>query len=149
MIQWQTRPRPQYIRRPRYSRDLSGVHVDGVKVQSESPPATTSGAVAINQGSSNVVIAHQIVRMFSATAPASTVAGHAKISLPHGVSIDGTFLTPGAAAVAISNTPVSVDSSNHIHLAGVPCLLPTASPAPSTTLFNGAVAVPLGDGVSI
>ena len=104
MIQWQTAQDHNIGRRPRCARDPSGVHVDGVKVQSETPPATIAGVVAINQGSNGIVIAHHIVPRFSATAPATTVADYAITPPAHGVSIDGTFLTLGAAAVAISIT---------------------------------------------
>lgn len=126
----------------------SGVQVDGVKVKPEGPPATVSGAVAINQGNS-IVIANQIVSMSTPTAPATTIFGHAISPLADGVSVDGTVIAPGAAAVAISGTSVSIDASNHIYLGGISYLLPTANPAPSTTLTNGAVAIPLTNGVSI
>lgn len=126
----------------------SGVQVDGVKVKPEGPPATVSGVVTINQGNS-IVIAHQIVPISTPTAPTTTISGFAITPLADGVSIDGTVVTPGAAAVAIRGTSVSLDSSSHIYLGGIPYLLPTANPAPSTTLPNGAVAVPLTNGVSV
>lgn len=69
--------------------------------------------------------------------------------LADGVSVDGTVIALGAAAVAISGTSVSIDASNHVYLGGISYLLPTANPAPSTTLPNGAVAIPLINGVSI
>lgn len=126
----------------------SGVQVDGVKVKPEGPPAIISGVVAINQGNS-IVIAHQIVPLSTPTTPATTNAGRAITPLADGVSVDGVVITAGAAAVAISGTSVSVDSSSQLYLGGVPYLLPTANPASSTTLPNGRVAVPLAHGVSI
>lgn len=126
----------------------SGIEVDGVEIKPQGPPATISGVVAINQGSS-VVIAHQIIPLTTPTASATKISGHAITPLADGVIVDGTVVTPGAIAVAVSSTSVSVDSSNHVYLAGTPYLLPTANAAPSTTLPNGAVAVPLINAVSI
>lgn len=126
----------------------SGIQVDGVKVKAGGPPATVSGIVAINRDNS-IVIAHQIVPLSVPTAPGTTIAGHAITPVSDGVSIDGTVVTPGAPPVTISGTPVSVDSSSHIYLRGALYELPTANPAPPTVLPNGAVAVPLADGVSI
>ena len=126
----------------------SGIQVDGVEIKPQGPPATISGVVAINQGNS-VVIAHQIILLTTRTASATRISGHAITPLTDGVIVDGTVVTPGATAVAVSGTSVSVDSSSHVYLAGTPYLLPTANAAPSTTLPNGAVAVPLTNGVSI
>ena len=125
----------------------SGVQVDGVEIRPQGPPATVSGVVAINQGSS-VVIAQQIIPLTNPTASATTIYGHAITPLANGVLVDGTVVTPGAIAVAVSGTSVSVDSSSHVYLAGTPYLLPTANAAPSTTLPNGDVAIPLPNGVS-
>ena len=54
-------------------------------------------------------------------------------------------LTPGAPRITISRTPISLDSSNHVHFGSRPYDLQ----APATTLPNGAVAVPVPAGVSI
>ena len=126
----------------------SGIQVDGVEIKPQGPPATISGVVAINQDSS-VVIAHQIIPLTTPTASTTRIYGHAITPLADGVVVDGTVVTPGAIAVAISSTFVSVDSSNHVYLAGTPYLLPTAKTAPSTTLPNAGVAIPLTNGVSI
>jgi len=79
----------------------------------------------------------------------TSIAGYAIKAITDGVSIHGTSITVGAAPITISGTPISVGSFRQVYLDGTPHQLPSPSPAPSLTLANGAVAVPLQNGVSI
>ena len=125
----------------------SGVHVDGVKVDPNQAPASISGVAAINQGNS-IVIASQIVHLPTPTEQApTTIAGQTVVPVANGVSIQGTTVT-GTTPVLISGTTVSVDKS-HLYIGSKSYPLPTAYPAPVTTLVNGAVALPMSNAVSI
>ena len=79
----------------------------------------------------------------------TTAAGHVMQPMASGASIDGTIITPGAAPITISGTPVSMDTSRQVYLGGTPYQLPTPAAAPAVTLANSAIAVPIPDGVSI
>ncbi|KAL2051529.1 hypothetical protein ABVK25_008191 [Lepraria finkii] len=62
---------------------------------------------------------------------------------------DASTSIAGAGSVTISGTPVSVDSSNRIHLGGTSYDLPSLNTDPPTILANGAVVLPLSNAVSI
>lgn len=127
----------------------SGVHVDGSKVQSQEGPVSFSGGAAINYGNS-IVLGSQIYNIPNATpAPTTVIAGHVVSPVANGAVINGNTITKGAAAVTVSGTPVSVDSSNQIHIDNSPYQLPATNPAPTITLPNGAAAAVASNGVSV
>ena len=125
----------------------SGVHVDGVEIKPNQAPASVSGAAAINQGNS-VVVASQIFRIPAPTEPAPTsIAGQTVVPIVNGVSIQGTSVT-GTSPIVVSGTTISVNKSR-LYITSQSYPLPTAVPAPVTTLANGAIALPLSNAISI
>ena len=125
----------------------SGVHVDGVEIKPNQAPASVSGAAAINQGNS-VVVASQIFKIPAPTEPAPTsTAGQTVVPIVNGVSIQGTSVT-GTSPIVVSGTTISVNRSR-LYIGSQSYPLPTAIPAPVTTLANGATALPLSNAVSI
>lgn len=127
----------------------SGVHIDGSKIEPHGGPVTVSGGVAINHGN-GVVLGKQIYHLPSPKpAPATNVAGHSVVPVAYGAVVNGHTIAAGANPITISGVPIHVDSSNSIHVAGIPYRLPTVKPAMSTTLPNGAAAVMLPSAVSI
>ena len=125
----------------------SAVHVDSVQVNPDQAPASISGGAALNQGS-RIVVTSQI---FHLPAPAeqapTTIAGQTVVPVANGVSLQGSVIT-GTSPVVIAGTTVSVDKS-HLYIGSKSYPLPTANPAPVTTLVNGAVAIPLSNAVLI
>ena len=92
----------------------------------------------------------QTVYLHAAVAGLPTpIAGLTLKPFANGASINNIVVTPGAAPVKISGTPVSIDSSNRIHLGGTSYDLPSLNTDPPMTLVNGAVVVPLSNAVSI
>lgn len=79
---------------------------------------------------------------------ATSHGSHALQAVSKGVSIQGDTISTGPVAMTTSETAISVGSAYSISLEGTPDILSTPTPAPTTILVNGAVAVPLQNGVS-
>jgi hypothetical protein len=92
----------------------------------------------------------QTIRLRPAAADVPMSIGGLAIKLnSKGAYINNAFVTPDAAPVTISGTPVFVDSSNRIHVGGSSYNLPSFSADPPMTSVNGAVALPLPNEVAI
>ena len=127
--------------------DPTGPDVVGVKVGPNQNPASVSGVVATNQGNSIAVVS-QIFHLPAPTAlAATTILGHKVVPVTNGVSFDGALVT-GTSPVVISGTTVLVDKSK-IFFGSKAYPLPTAKSVSATTLANGAIALPVSNGVSI
>ena len=125
----------------------SAVHVDGVQINPNQAPASISGGAALNQGN-RIVVASQIFHLPAPTEQAPTmIAGQTVVPVANGVSLQGSVIT-GTSPVVIAGTTVSVDES-HLYIGSKSYPLPTANPAPVTTLVKGAVAIPLSNAVLI
>ncbi len=125
------------------------VHIDGSRIEPHGAPITIPGAVAVNHGNS-IVIGSQIYQMPSAKpAPATTIAGQAINPVANGAVLNGAIIAVGSSAVLVSGIPVSVDLSSHIKFGSSIYQLPSANPAPTTTLSNGAAVIILPHAVSI
>lgn len=114
----------------------NGVSLYDTLVTPGAAPATFSGT-PVSVDSSNHIYFGKTSYQLPAPAPATpsptqvqpaTIAGHEVTPFSNGVSISNTILTPGAAAITLSGTPVSVDSSNHIYFGGSSYSLPTPPP---------------------
>ena len=127
----------------------SGIIIDGSQIQPGDSPASVRGGVAINQGNS-VVIGSQIAHLDSPPSPPVTnINGHVVQVLPSNVLVDNNLITPGGPPIKVSGTSVTLDGSSHLYLGGTRYQIPSATPAIKTNLPNGAVAVPVPDGVSL
>ena len=127
----------------------SGVNVDGSQINPGDSPARVSGGVAINQGN-NIVVGSQIEHIDTPPVPSATnLAGHVVQPLSTGVLVDNNLVTPGGSPVTVSGTAVSLDGSGHLSLGGTMYHVPSATPAPTSRLSNGAIAVPIPNGVSV
>lgn len=72
--------------------------------------------------------------------------GHAVQAVSGGVSVDGKTVIAEAAPIFISGTAISVDKLHNVYVEGTPYQIPTIGHAPMTTMMDGSVAVPLGNG---
>ena len=150
----------------------NGISIGGTTLTPGAAPLTISGTpVAVD--SSNLVIGTNTVQLSSAfplplQPQPTTINGQPAILLPsnNGISIAGTTLTPGAAPMTVSGTPIAVDSSSHLIIGSSTIPLTSAFPSPETPLIAtlagqvitaapsaveiaGATLTPGGKGVSV
>jgi len=150
----------------------NGISIGGTTLTPGAAPLTISGTpVAVD--SSNLVIGTNTVQLSSAfplplQPQPTTINGQPAILLPsnNGISIAGTTLTPGAAPMTVSGTPIAVDSSSHLIIGSSTIPLTSAFPSPETPLITtlagqvitaapsaveiaGATLTPGGKGVSV
>lgn len=114
--------------------------------------AITFSGTPISVGSSNLIIGFSTVPLAAAFQPQvapnaaayqpTTINGQKAQLLPNGVSIAGSTLTPGAPAITISGTPISIGSSGLVIGTGTPIPLTNAFPSQIiTTLANQAMTI--------
>lgn len=121
-----------------------GISIAGTTLTAGASAITISGT-PISVGWSNFIIGSSTVPLAAAFKPVyqpTTINGQEAQLLPNGVSIAGTTLTPGAPAITISGTPISIGPSGLAVGTESPIPLPNAFPKILfTTLANQAITI--------
>lgn len=128
-----------------------GISIAGTTLTAGVSAITISGT-PVSVGSSNLIIGSSTVALAAAFQPPitpttalyqpTTINGQEAQLLPNGLSIAGSTLTPGAPAITISGTPLSVGSSGLVLGTGNPIPLPSTIPQQIiTTLANQAITI--------
>lgn len=127
------------------------ISIAGTTLTAGASAITVSGT-PMSVGSSNLIIGSSTIPLAAAFQPQvapntavyqpTTINGQKAQLLPNGVSIAGSTLTPGAPAITISGTPISIGSTGLVIGTGTPIPLTNAFPSQIiTTIANQAITI--------